>query len=42
MGVVNAFGSGEMGVTRSDLEALNTLKALAEYRAATVDSLVFF
>lgn len=42
MGVVNAFGSGDMGVTRSDLEALNTLKALAEYRAATVDSLVFF
>jgi hypothetical protein len=42
MGVIQTLGTGEMGITRSDLDAKNTLKALDEYRGQSVDSMVFF
>ena len=42
MGVIQTLGTGEMGITRSDLDAKNTLKALDEYRGQSADSMVFF
>lgn len=42
MGVVQAIGTGEMGVTRSDLEILNTLRSLDAYKAVSNTSEVYF
>ena len=42
LGVTQTIGTPEMGVTRSDREAINILKTLDTYRATTTESQVFF
>ena len=42
LGVTQTIGTPEMGVTRSDREAINVLKTLDTYRATTTESQVFF